>query len=155
MLRYQRKITRAEGYPRRCPWPPSTLSLNSYVPLLHASTTRTMRVKTLEIRWHDSKPISTCAFQPVPFKKARPTHDKSFATQTYKLATGGEDNHVRVCAEESCCSSGSPLTACGSCGSCTRTSSRRLCARMRGRKQALRGRREWNTSLRSAGTLRR
>ena len=56
-----------------------------------------MRVKTLEIRWHDSKPISTCDFQPVPFKKARPTQDKNFVSQAYKLATGGEDNHVRVC----------------------------------------------------------
>lgn len=56
----------------------------------------TMRVKTLEIRWHDSKPISTCDFQPVPFKKARPAQDKNFATQAYKLATGGEDNHVRL-----------------------------------------------------------
>ena len=55
-----------------------------------------MRVKTLEIRWHDSKPISTCDFQPVPFKKARPTQDKSYVSQSYKLATGGEDNHVRV-----------------------------------------------------------
>ena len=57
----------------------------------------TMRVKTLEIRWHDSKPISTCDFQPVPFKRARPGQDKNFASQSYKLATGGEDNHVRVC----------------------------------------------------------
>lgn len=55
-----------------------------------------MRVRTLEIRWHDSKPISTCDFQPVPFKKARPAHEKHFATQSYKLATGGEDNHVRL-----------------------------------------------------------
>ena len=55
-----------------------------------------MRVRTLEIRWHDSKPISTCDFQPVPFKKARPSQDKHFAAQSYRLATGGEDNHVRV-----------------------------------------------------------
>ncbi|KAA1474538.1 WD40 repeat-like protein [Dentipellis sp. KUC8613] len=55
-----------------------------------------MRVRTLEIRWHDSKPISTCDFQPVPFKKARPASDKSFARQAYRLATGGEDNHVRI-----------------------------------------------------------
>jgi len=57
-----------------------------------------MRVRTLEIRWHDSKPISTCDFQPVAFKKARPAQDKSFARQSYRLATGGEDNHVRVSA---------------------------------------------------------
>ncbi|KAI0074258.1 WD40 repeat-like protein [Panus rudis PR-1116 ss-1] len=55
-----------------------------------------MRVRTLEIRWHDSKPISTCDFQPVAYKKARPAREKDFATQTYKLATGGEDNHVRL-----------------------------------------------------------
>ena len=55
-----------------------------------------MRVRTLEIRWHDSKPISTCDFQPVFFKKARPVQDKAFAGQSYRLATGGEDNHVRV-----------------------------------------------------------
>ncbi|KAI0649790.1 WD40 repeat-like protein [Trametes meyenii] len=55
-----------------------------------------MRVRTLEIRWHDSKPISTCDFQPIPFKKARPSQDKHFAAQTYRLVTGGEDNHVRL-----------------------------------------------------------
>lgn len=55
-----------------------------------------MRYRTLEIRWHDSKPISTCDFQPIPFKKARPSQEKNFASQSYKLATGGEDNHVRV-----------------------------------------------------------
>ena len=57
-----------------------------------------MRVRTLEIRWHDSKPISTCDFQPVPFKKARPAQDKQFPAQAYRFATGGEDNHVRVSA---------------------------------------------------------
>ncbi|OAX39297.1 WD40 repeat-like protein [Rhizopogon vinicolor AM-OR11-026] len=55
-----------------------------------------MRYRTLEIRWHDSKPISTCDFQPVAFKKARPTQEKNFAAQSYRLATGGEDNHVRI-----------------------------------------------------------
>ncbi|KAI0049498.1 WD40 repeat-like protein [Auriscalpium vulgare] len=55
-----------------------------------------MRVRTLEIRWHDSKPIATCDFQPIAFKKARPAQDKTFARQAYRLATGGEDNHVRV-----------------------------------------------------------
>ncbi|KAH8997949.1 WD40 repeat-like protein [Lactarius akahatsu] len=55
-----------------------------------------MRVRTLEIRWHDSKPISTCDFQPVFFKKARPSQDKAFAGQSYRLATGGEDNYVRI-----------------------------------------------------------
>lgn len=59
-----------------------------------------MRFRTLEIRWHDSKPISACDFQPVPFKKARPPpgpgQERSFATHVYRLATGGEDNHVRI-----------------------------------------------------------
>ncbi|TFK32261.1 WD40-repeat-containing domain protein [Crucibulum laeve] len=58
-----------------------------------------MRFRTLEIRWHDSKPISTCDFQPVPsLKKARPPpgQEVNFAGQSYRLATGGEDNHVRV-----------------------------------------------------------
>jgi chromatin assembly factor 1 subunit B len=57
-----------------------------------------MRVRTLEIRWHDGKPIASCDFQPVAFKKARPAPDNvsAFARQSYRLATGGEDNHVRV-----------------------------------------------------------
>lgn len=57
-----------------------------------------MRFRTLEIRWHDSKPISTCDFQPISFKKARPNpgQEKNFASHSYRLATGGEDNHVRV-----------------------------------------------------------
>ncbi|KAG6855722.1 hypothetical protein H0H87_011614 [Tephrocybe sp. NHM501043] len=57
-----------------------------------------MRFRTLEIRWHDSKPISTCDFQPVSFKKARPSagQEKAYASHSYRLATGGEDNHVRV-----------------------------------------------------------
>lgn len=57
-----------------------------------------MRFRTLEIRWHDSKPISTCDFQPLSFKKARPAagQESNYTTQSYRLATGGEDNHVRV-----------------------------------------------------------
>jgi hypothetical protein len=55
-----------------------------------------MRVRTLEIRWHDSRPIATCDFQPQAFKKARPAHERAYPAQTYRLATGGEDNHVRV-----------------------------------------------------------
>jgi chromatin assembly factor 1 subunit B len=55
-----------------------------------------MRFRTLEIRWHDSKPISSCDFQPVHFKKARPAQELDYAAQAYRLATGGEDNHVRV-----------------------------------------------------------
>lgn len=61
-----------------------------------------MRFRTLEIRWHDSKPISTCDFQPVSYKKARPGagHEKAYTTQAYRLASGGEDNHVRVSAKD-------------------------------------------------------
>ena len=56
-----------------------------------------MRVRTLEIRWHDSKPINSCDFQPVPPKKSRPANDNDFTQQAYRLATAGEDNNVRVC----------------------------------------------------------
>ncbi|KAI0031738.1 WD40-repeat-containing domain protein [Vararia minispora EC-137] len=57
-----------------------------------------MRVRTLEIHWHDGKPIASCDFQPASFKKARPASDNlsAFARQSYRLATGGEDNHVRL-----------------------------------------------------------
>ncbi|KAJ4490335.1 WD40 repeat-like protein [Lentinula aciculospora] len=67
-----------------------------------------MRYRTLEIRWHESKPIASCDFQPVPsFKKARPPAPGSsdistqewnerWTGQSYRLATGGEDNHVRI-----------------------------------------------------------
>lgn len=71
-----------------------------------------LRVKTLEIRWHDSKPISSCDFQPRPLKRTRSPHPASntgtsgnSATpqqsvapleSSYKLATGGEDNNVRI-----------------------------------------------------------
>ena len=69
-----------------------------------------LRVKTLEIRWHDSKPISSCDFQPRPLKRTRsiqqaggsgsssgtPQPGAVFSESCYKLATGGEDNHVRV-----------------------------------------------------------
>ncbi|KIY46380.1 WD40 repeat-like protein [Fistulina hepatica ATCC 64428] len=49
-----------------------------------------MRFRTLEIRWHDSKPISSCDFQP---RKAR---DSNKRPASYRLATAGEDNHVRI-----------------------------------------------------------
>ncbi|KAL0579910.1 Chromatin assembly factor 1 subunit [Marasmius crinis-equi] len=67
-----------------------------------------MRFRTLEIRWHDSKAISSCDFQPVPvFKKARPPGlassdisqqewTEKWASQSYRLATGGDDNNVRI-----------------------------------------------------------
>ncbi|KAF9261749.1 WD40 repeat-like protein [Marasmius fiardii PR-910] len=67
-----------------------------------------MRFRTLEIRWHDSKAISSCDFQPIPvFKKARPpglgSSDISqqewvekWTSQSYKLATGGDDSNVRI-----------------------------------------------------------
>jgi len=58
----------------------------------------TMRFRTLEIRWHDSKPISTCDFQPAPLRRARPPGEgeERYTSHSYRLATGGEDNHVRV-----------------------------------------------------------
>lgn len=55
-----------------------------------------MRVRTLEIRWHDSKPINSCDFQPLPPKKARPANERDYIAQSYRLATAGEDNNVRV-----------------------------------------------------------
>lgn len=56
-----------------------------------------MRVKTLEIRWHDQKPISTCDFQPMPHaRKARQSKESQLSALCYRLATGGEDNNVRV-----------------------------------------------------------
>jgi len=57
-----------------------------------------MRFRTLEIRWHDSKPISTCDFQPAPLKRVRPSNEgeERYTSHSYRLATGGEDNHVRV-----------------------------------------------------------
>lgn len=63
-----------------------------------------MRVRTLEIRWHDSKPIATADFQPIPPKRARPAtaNDRAWTQQTYRLATGGEDNHVRVSTSHPC-----------------------------------------------------
>ncbi|KAF8503052.1 WD40 repeat-like protein [Hysterangium stoloniferum] len=55
-----------------------------------------MRVRTLEIRWHDQKPISTCDFQPTPHaRRTRPTKEHA-GSLCYRLATGGEDNNVRV-----------------------------------------------------------
>ncbi|KZT43279.1 WD40 repeat-like protein [Sistotremastrum suecicum HHB10207 ss-3] len=59
-----------------------------------AQPAQNVRVRTLEIRWHDSKPITTCDFQPRAFKKNRTPAD--YATESYKLATGGEDNSIRV-----------------------------------------------------------
>ncbi len=63
-----------------------------------------MRFRTLEIRWHDSKPIASCDFQPAPVKKARPPvgQERNYAAQSYRLATGGEDNHVRVSRGRAC-----------------------------------------------------
>lgn len=57
-----------------------------------------MRVKTLEIRWHDGKPITTCDFQPSQTLLRQPRNGKGKDTPpvSYRLATGGEDNNVRV-----------------------------------------------------------
>ncbi|KIJ43010.1 hypothetical protein M422DRAFT_75536 [Sphaerobolus stellatus SS14] len=53
-----------------------------------------MRVRTLEIRWHDQKPISTCDFQPTT-RKSRVTREQ-LGSACYRLATGGEDNNIRI-----------------------------------------------------------
>ena len=85
-----------------------------------------MRVKTLEIRWHDSKPINACDFQPVPHKKARPATDRDFASQSYRLATAGDDNNVRVrFASYSLDLRELMRFGLGRCGWCIQTSSRR------------------------------
>lgn len=82
-----------------------------------------MRSKTLEIRWHDTSPIFSSDFQPLPphqLKKllnnpssSAPASSSSSSSSTaagkekeqivaggrsYRLATGGADNHVRVSA---------------------------------------------------------
>ena len=52
---------------------------------------------TLEIRFPTSATSSNFDdFQPVPPKKARPANEKDFTAQSYRLATAGEDNNVRV-----------------------------------------------------------
>ena len=58
-----------------------------------------MRVRTIEIRWHDNKPINSCDFQPVSLKRARPAsgNERDFAGQSYRLATAGDDGNIRVC----------------------------------------------------------
>lgn len=96
-----------------------------YNPSLRSVVHSKMRYRTLEIRWHDSKPISTCDFQPVPFKKARPMQEKNFAAQSYRLATGGEDNHVRV-SEPTMASNALTNMDLKRYGWCTRTSSHLL-----------------------------
>ena len=57
-----------------------------------------MRVRTLEIRWHDGKPITTCDFQPnaTLLRSQRNGKGKDTEPVSYRLATGGEDNNVRV-----------------------------------------------------------
>ncbi|KAH7100946.1 WD40 repeat-like protein [Auriculariales sp. MPI-PUGE-AT-0066] len=55
-----------------------------------------MRVKTLEIRWHDNKPVNSCDFQPNPAFLRRPRSGKEVQQAGYRLATAGEDNCVRV-----------------------------------------------------------
>ncbi|KAF8501284.1 WD40-repeat-containing domain protein [Gautieria morchelliformis] len=55
-----------------------------------------MRVRTLEIRWHDQKPISTCDFQPISASRKPRASREQIGSTSYRLATGGEDNNVRV-----------------------------------------------------------
>lgn len=76
-----------------------------------------MRTKTLEIRWHDTQPIFSSDSQPypphqlkrllgqqqqnqtgTPSAAAGSSKDKDLtsAGRSYRVATGGADNHVRV-----------------------------------------------------------
>ncbi|KDQ18379.1 hypothetical protein BOTBODRAFT_154299 [Botryobasidium botryosum FD-172 SS1] len=71
-----------------------------------------MRVRTLEIRWHNSLPIYACDFQPLTTTHLKRvlaprivTHSSSTPTavpspaessQSYRFATAGSDNNVRV-----------------------------------------------------------
>jgi len=74
--------------------------------LINASSSQlpTMRVRTLEIRWHGGDPIYACDFQPLPqnaLKKLlapRIGHKDatSGVSQAYRFATAGGDNNVRV-----------------------------------------------------------
>lgn len=75
-----------------------TRSISSPSAISTSTKSLLMRVRTLEIRWHDGKPLCSCDFQPVagPSKKARLSKDAALAPASYRLATGGEDNHVRV-----------------------------------------------------------
>ncbi|KAF8490195.1 WD40-repeat-containing domain protein [Gautieria morchelliformis] len=49
-----------------------------------------MRVRTLEIRWHDQKPISTCDFQPISASRKPRASREQIGSTSYRLATGGE-----------------------------------------------------------------
>jgi chromatin assembly factor 1 subunit B len=71
-----------------------------------------MRTKTLEIRWHDTQPIFSSDSQPYPphqlkrllsqqqagaFPSGKEKEKEvSAAGRSYRVATGGADNHVRV-----------------------------------------------------------
>ncbi|KAJ7021112.1 hypothetical protein C8F04DRAFT_1274099 [Mycena alexandri] len=73
-------------------------------------------MRMLESGGHDSKPISSCDFQPVPIEKARPTSSTSttderekWAAQAYRLATVGEDNHYPCVAAFLCALTRRPL----------------------------------------------
>lgn len=72
-----------------------TLTASRYIRRTRRST---MRVKTLEIRWHEGKPITSCDFQPSPalLRQPRNGKGKDAVTAAYRFATGGEDNNVRV-----------------------------------------------------------
>lgn len=73
-----------------------------------------MRTKTLEIRWHDTQPIFSSDSQPYPPHQLKrllsqqqsgivssgvgkeKEKEVSAAGRSYRVATGGADNHVRV-----------------------------------------------------------
>lgn len=65
-----------------------------------------MRFSTLEIRWHDTKPIFSCDFQPFeclqhkrqlnPYQRTADNVSDGDG-KLWRVATAGGDNNVRVC----------------------------------------------------------
>ncbi|KAG8926328.1 hypothetical protein FRC02_008962 [Tulasnella sp. 418] len=65
-----------------------------------------MRVRTLEIRWHNGQPIFSCDYQPLPQQQLKrlisqrsnpPRSGNDIQSPpSYRMATGGSDNHVRM-----------------------------------------------------------
>lgn len=112
-------------------------SLSHYIHPSHPTSPLAMRVRTLEIRWHNGDPIYSCDFQPLPQSQLKktiaprivhkesstPSSSEQKATlppppppptaatsasassttntnygvgQSFRFATGGSDNNVRV-----------------------------------------------------------
>ena len=71
----------------------------------HRSHVQRMRFSTLEIRWHDTKPIFSCDFQPfecVQHKRQLNPYQRTADNVSdgdgslWRVATAGGDNNVRV-----------------------------------------------------------